>query len=59
MEVIQILYGASALAGTPPRRFVQTELGVPPRTGSDWTSNARSAGYLKDMNYTPGRQADD
>lgn len=59
MEVVQILYGASALAGLPPTRFVQTELGVPHRTASDWISKARTAGYLKGMNYTPGRQAGD
>lgn len=59
MEVIQILYGASALAGTPPTRFVQHELGVPHRTASDWIGKARAAGYLKGMNYTPGRQADE
>ncbi|MBN9215337.1 MAG: hypothetical protein ABS62_02355 [Microbacterium sp. SCN 70-200] len=59
MEVIQILYGASALAGLPPTKFVQVELGVPHRTASDWIGKARSAGYLKGMSYTAGRQADD
>lgn len=59
MEVIQILYGASALAGLPPVRTVQVELGVPHRTASDWIGKARAAGYLKGMSYTPGRQADD
>jgi hypothetical protein len=59
MEVIQILYGASALAGLPPTKTVQVELGVPHRTASDWIGKARAAGYLKGMSYTPGRQADD
>lgn len=59
MEVIQILYGASALAGIAPTKFVQVELGVPHRTASDWIGKARSAGYLKGMSYTSGRQADD
>lgn len=57
-EVIQILYGASALAGLPPTKFVQVELGVPHRTASDWIGKARTAGYLKGMSYTSGRQAD-
>ncbi len=59
MEVIQILYGASALAGLPPTKFVQVELGIPHRTASDWIGKARTAGYLEGMSYTTGRQADD
>lgn len=59
MEAIQILYGASALAGLPPTKFVQLELGIPHRTASDWIGKARAAGYLKGMSYTAGRQADD
>lgn len=59
LEVIQMLYGASALAGLPPVKLVQFELGVPYRTASDWISKARTAGYLKGMSYTTGRQADD
>ncbi len=59
MEVIQILYGASALAGLPPTKFIQLELGIPHRTASDWIGKARTAGYLKGMSYTAGRQADD
>ncbi|GAA3920627.1 hypothetical protein GCM10022382_28100 [Microbacterium invictum] len=59
MEVIQILYGASALAGLPPTKTVQLELNVPHRTASDWIGKARTAGLLKGMSYTPGRQADD
>lgn len=59
MEVIQVLYGASALAGLPPTKTVQIELGIPHRTASDWIGKARTAGYRKGMSYTPGRQADD
>ncbi len=59
MQVIQILYGAAALAGLPPTKSVQLELDVPHRTASDWISKARAAGLLKGMSYTPGRQADD
>ncbi len=57
-EVIEILYGASALAGTPPVRAVQRELGVPHRTASDWIKTARKAGRLEGMTYNVGRQAD-
>lgn len=59
MEVIQMIYGAAALAGLPPTKAVQLELGIPHRTASDWIGKARTAGYLKGMSYTPGRQADD
>lgn len=57
-EVIEILYGASALSGTPPVRAVQLELGVPHRTASDWIKTARRAGRLEGMTYNVGRQAD-
>ena len=58
MEVIEILYGAAALAGSPPVRAVQVELDVPHRTASDWISKARTAGRLEGMTYHVGRQAD-
>jgi hypothetical protein len=58
MDVIEILYGASALAGLPPVKAVQTELGVPHRTAADWIKKARVAGRLTGMNYHVGRQAD-
>lgn len=58
MEVIEILYGAAALAGSPPVRAVQHELGVPHRTASDWIKTARHHGRLEGMNYHVGRQAD-
>jgi hypothetical protein len=58
MDVIEVLYGASALAGLPPVKAVQTELNVPHRTAADWIKKARIAGRLSGMNYHVGRQAD-
>jgi hypothetical protein len=58
MDVIEILYGTSALAGLPPAKAIQTELGVPHRTASDWIRKARAAGRLNGMTYIVGRQAD-
>lgn len=58
MEVIEILYGTAALAGLPPVKAVQNELGVPHRTASDWIKKARAAGRLTGMTYIVGRQAD-
>ncbi|WP_235014410.1 hypothetical protein [Microbacterium sp. SLBN-154] len=58
MDAIEILYGTAALAGLPPVRAVQHELGVPHRTASDWIKKARAAGRLEGMNYIVGRQAD-
>lgn len=55
MEVVEILYGAAALADLPPTKAVQVELDVPHRTASDWIAKARAAGRLKGMNYTQGR----
>lgn len=58
MDVIEILYGAAALAGTPPVRAIVRELNVSHRTASDWTAKARAAGRLEGMSYAVGRQAD-
>jgi hypothetical protein len=58
MEAIQIIYGVSALAGLPPVKAVQDELGVPHRTASDWIATARKSGWLEGMNYAVGRQAE-
>ncbi|CDK02003.1 hypothetical protein MIC448_980010 [Microbacterium sp. C448] len=58
LDVIEILYGTAALAGLPPVKAVQVELGVPHRTAADWIYKARAAGRLEGMSYTPGRQAD-
>lgn len=58
MDVIEILYGAAALAGLPPVKAVQTELSVPHRTASDWIKKARAEGRLSGMSYIVGRQAD-
>lgn len=58
MEVIELLYGAAALASIPPVKTIQVELGVPHRTASDWIKKARTAGRLEGMSYITGRQAD-
>ena len=58
MEAIEILYGSAALAGLPPVKAVQYELGVPHRTASDWIKKARAEGRLEGMSYIVGRQAD-
>jgi len=58
MEVIQIIYGAAALAGLPPVKAVQHELQVPHRTASDWIMKARKGGWLEGLNYAVGRQAE-
>jgi len=58
MEVIEIIYGASALAGIPPVRAIQLELDIPHRTASDWIKKARESGRLDGMTYIVGRQAD-
>ena len=58
MDVIEIIYGSAALAGLPPVKAVQQELGVPHRTASDWIKKARAAGRLEGMSYIVGRQAD-
>ncbi len=58
MDVIEIVYGAAALAGTPPVRAIVRELNVSHRTASDWTAKARAAGRLEGMSYAVGRQAD-
>lgn len=57
-EVIEILYGVSALAGNPPVKTIELELDVVHRTASDWIAKARAAGFLKGMKYHAGRQAD-
>lgn len=58
MDVIEILYGTAALAGTPPVRAIARELGISHRTASDWTRKARTAGRLDGMSYAVGRKAD-
>lgn len=58
MDVVEILYGTAALAGLPPVKTLQAELGIPHRTASDWIKKARGAGRLNGMTYIVGRQAD-
>ncbi len=57
MEVVELLYGSSALAGLPPAKRIQHELGIPHRTASQWIIDARKAGRLDGMNYNAGRPA--
>src|SRR6478735_6957229 len=46
MQVIELLYGSAALAGLPPAKLIQAELGIPHRTASSWIIAARAAGRL-------------
>jgi hypothetical protein len=55
MDVIELLYGVAALAGSPPAKLIQAELGIPHRTASQWIVDARKAGRLEGMNYNAGR----
>lgn len=57
MEVVELLYGSAALAGLPPAKRIQHELGIPHRTASQWIIDARKAGRLDGMNYNAGRPA--
>lgn len=57
MEAIELLYGSAALAGLPPAKLIQKELGIPHRTASQWIIDARKAGRLEGMNYNAGRPA--
>ncbi|MEV8367978.1 hypothetical protein [Microbacterium sp. NPDC064584] len=57
MEVVELLYGSAALAGLPPAKLLQHELGIPHRTASQWLIDARKAGRLAGMNYNAGRPA--
>ncbi|WP_457100670.1 hypothetical protein [Microbacterium sp. P5_E9] len=57
MEVVELLYGSAALAGLPPAKLLQHELGIPHRTASQWIIDARKAGRLVGMNYNAGRPA--
>lgn len=57
MDAIELLYGTAALAGLPPAKLIQAELGIPHRTASAWIIDARAAGRLKGMNFHAGRPA--
>ena len=57
MEVVELLYGSAALAGLPPAKLIQHELGSPHRTASQWIIDARRTGRLEGMNYNAGRPA--
>lgn len=55
--VIEVLYGAAALADLPPVKLIALELDVPERTASDWIQKARAAGGLVGMTSNVGRPA--
>lgn len=57
MDVVELLYGSAALAGLPPAKLIQHELGIPHRTASQWIIDARKAGRLEGMNFNAGRPA--
>lgn len=59
MDVVELLYGSAALAGLPPAKLIQRELGIPHRTASQWIIDARKMGRLQGMNYNAGRRAGD
>lgn len=54
-DVIEMLYGAAALAGIPPVKLISLELDVPERTSSDWIQKARAAGRMVGMTSNVGR----
>jgi hypothetical protein len=58
LELVQLVYGVSALAALPPMRAVATEFGVPERTATHWITKARKAGLLDGISYPVGRQPD-
>ena len=58
-DVIEILYGTSALADLPPVKMIALELNVPVRTASDWISKARAAGRLVGITSNVGRPVSD
>ncbi len=58
LELVQLIYGVSALAAQPPMRAVASELGIPERTATHWITKARNAGLLEGITYAVGRQPD-
>ncbi|MGC5173344.1 hypothetical protein ACLQ2Q_22100 [Microbacterium sp. DT81.1] len=58
-DVIEILYGTSALADLPPVKMIALELNVPERTASDWIRRARGAGRLVGLTSNVGRPVGD
>jgi len=58
LELVQLIYGVSALAAQPPMRAVAAELGIPERTATHWITKARKAGFLEGITYAVGRQPD-
>lgn len=58
-DVIEILYGTSALSDTPPVKLIALELAIPERTASDWIKKARNAGRLVGLTSNVGRPVSD
>ncbi|MGC5224202.1 hypothetical protein ACPW96_16665 [Micromonospora sp. DT81.3] len=58
-DVIEILYGTSALSDLPPVKVIALELDVPERTATDWIRRARNAGRLVGITSNVGRRASD
>jgi len=58
LELVQLIYGVSALAAQPPMRAVASALGIPERTATHWITKARKAGLLEGITYAVGRQPD-
>ena len=58
-DVIEILYGTSALSDLPPVKMISLELNVPERTASDWIKKARGAGRLVGLTSNVGRPVSD
>ncbi|MCR2764973.1 hypothetical protein NQ152_15815 [Microbacterium sp. zg.B48] len=56
-DVVEILYGAATLAGSPPVKLISLELDVPQRTAEDWIRKARDSGRLVGMTAHVGRPA--
>ena len=59
LELVQLVYGVSALAAVAPMRAVATEFGIPERTATHWITKARKAGLLDGISYPVGRQPDE
>ncbi len=58
-DVIEILYGTSALSDSPPVKLIALELGIPERTATSWIAQARDAGRLGGLLSKLGRPADE
>lgn len=46
---VGLIYVSAHLASTPPAKAVQDELGLPPRTATNWISKARERGWMRGL----------